>query len=627
MKKTLFYSLGLIMAFASLLVSCKPDNNELLYAVTVASVGNGDASFENSLKSSMEVSAGESVTVVAVPDENAEFLGWFVVDAENPVTKELVYKFIVSENISLVAKFTGDPVVTIAKLGSGSVSFKDYNDTSKEFPFGETATVIATPSEGCEFFGWFAVENGEIAAEALSEEAQYEFSVSGDVSLVAKFTICPVVSVSSTEHGRVSIVDCVEKEVAVLSGNEVVVVAQPDKFCDFEGWFAVKDGEINGDALSSEATYKFVVTEDIKLIAKFSKRPIVSIINDENGQVAFDNSTEKELGILPGEKAVVVATPNSNSCFLGWFEIKDGEINADTLCTETTYEFVVTEDVKLIAKFYPVVTVSTSDTGNGMVAIENSEKLSLGVYPGKNATIIATSDEGYAFFGWYAAVDGTFISQQANYTFAVNNNIELVARFYKIPEAVDLGLSSGTKWAPWNVGADIPEESGCYYAWGETEEKHEYSWASYKWCDGSENSITKYCTTGNYGNVDNKTVLEPADDVASVKWGDAWRIPTIDEQNELIKECTWEWTSYNDVKGYNVTGPNGNSIFLPATGYCYDSIVMNKDSYGYYWLNSLGEFDSNGAYLFFVSSKYEVWLRYGYRRCYGYPVRAVSAVE
>ena len=191
--------------------------------------------------------------------------------------------------------------------------------------------------------------------------------------------------------------------------------------------------------------------------------------------------------------------------------------------------------------------------------------------------------------------------------------------------AVDLGLS--VLWASCNVGAESPEELGGRYAWGETEEKHEYSWASYKWCDGSENSITKYCTTGNYGNVDNKTVLEPADDVASVKWGDAWRIPTIDEQNELIKECTWEWTSYNDVKGYNVTGPNGNSIFLPATGYCYDSIVMNKDSYGYYWLNSLGEFDSNGAYLFFVSSKYEVWLRYGYRRCYGYPVRAVSAVE
>lgn len=153
--------------------------------------------------------------------------------------------------------------------------------------------------------------------------------------------------------------------------------------------------------------------------------------------------------------------------------------------------------------------------------------------------------------------------------------------------AIDLGLPSGIKWASHNVGATSPEEYGGYYAWGETEEKSNYYWDSYKHSSGISSTFTKYNGESDYGTVDNKTVLDLEDDVAHVKWGGNWRMPTKDEQDELATECTWKWTTLNGVNGYKVIGPNGNSIFLPAAGYYSFTDFYDGDSYGYYWSSSL----------------------------------------
>ena len=194
---------------------------------------------------------------------------------------------------------------------------------------------------------------------------------------------------------------------------------------------------------------------------------------------------------------------------------------------------------------------------------------------------------------------------------------------YNGHEYVDLGLPSGIKWATCNVGATKPEEFGGYYAWGETEEKSNYSLSTYKWCNGSYDSLTKYCTDSDYGTVDNKTTLDPEDDVAHVKWGGSWRMPTLDEQNELLNNCTWTWTTLNGVNGYKVTGPNGNSIFLPAAGYRYGTEAnYSTGSYGYYRSSSLSSNDSYYAcILFFVSGNHD-WV--GYDRYLGHSVRPVS---
>ena len=187
-------------------------------------------------------------------------------------------------------------------------------------------------------------------------------------------------------------------------------------------------------------------------------------------------------------------------------------------------------------------------------------------------------------------------------------------------EYVDLGLS--VKWATMNIGANSPEDYGDYFAWGETIPKDTYTWETYKWCKGSNATMTKYCTKSSYGTVDNKTVLDPEDDAAHVNWGGTWRMPTYDEYKELVNKCTWIWTTQNSVDGYKVTGPNSNSIFLPAAGYRNDSSLNSAGSYyGYYWSSSLNtDSPTHGWYLIFNSSVYDVSRYY---RCYGRSVRAV----
>ena len=183
-------------------------------------------------------------------------------------------------------------------------------------------------------------------------------------------------------------------------------------------------------------------------------------------------------------------------------------------------------------------------------------------------------------------------------------------------EYVDLGLPSGLKWATCNVGANAPEEYGDYFAWGETTTKSTYDWSTYKWCNGSYDTQTKYCT------VDNKTVLDKEDDAAAVNWGGKWRMPTKAEKDELRQQCTWTWTSKGGVNGYQVTGPNGKSIFLPAAGYRYGSSLDLVGSYGYYWSSSLDADGLYPAYYLNFSSGSVLWYLSS-NRYYGQSVRPV----
>ena len=184
---------------------------------------------------------------------------------------------------------------------------------------------------------------------------------------------------------------------------------------------------------------------------------------------------------------------------------------------------------------------------------------------------------------------------------------------------VDLGLS--VKWASCNVGATLPEEYGGYFSWGETEEKDFYGWSAYKLCNGTINTLTKYCYDEMEGNVDNKMVLEPIDDVANVVMGEGWRMPTDAEIMELVEGCTWEWTVLNDVNGYRVTGTNGNSIFLPAAGYISGKEVEYPGVYGMYWSSTIGDlFTYHGCCLEFTSQYFVNMVTY---RNGGQTVRAV----
>ena len=189
-------------------------------------------------------------------------------------------------------------------------------------------------------------------------------------------------------------------------------------------------------------------------------------------------------------------------------------------------------------------------------------------------------------------------------------------------EYMDLGLS--VKWATMNVGASSPEDYGDYFAWGETEPKEVYDWSTYKYCNGSDNSLTKYNTSSSYGTVDNKTTLELSDDAARANWGGSWRMPTDAEMTELCEQCTWTWTSQNGVNGYKVTSKsNGNSIFLPAAGWRHYSSLSDAGSNGRYWSSSLHMSLQDYAYsMYFDSSKVG---RDNLSRSTGFPVRPVCS--
>ena len=213
---------------------------------------------------------------------------------------------------------------------------------------------------------------------------------------------------------------------------------------------------------------------------------------------------------------------------------------------------------------------------------------------------------------------------------------------------VDLGLPSGTLWATMNVGATSPEGYGDYFAWGETVPyggtdmsnhtnyaysgsytRDYYSWETYKWCDGSQSSLRKYCTKSDYGNVDNILELQLGDDAAYMNWDSNWRMPSMDQLNELVNGnyTTQVWTSVNGVYGIKITsvqsGYTDKSIFLPASGYRhYNSTYGSEGEFLFYWSRRLHNLYPYGGLIMrcvkghFSPSSYEF-------RDFGLPIRPV----
>lgn len=171
---------------------------------------------------------------------------------------------------------------------------------------------------------------------------------------------------------------------------------------------------------------------------------------------------------------------------------------------------------------------------------------------------------------------------------------------------VDLGLPSGTKWATMNIGAEKETDTGLYFAWGETQgysgitNEKKFSWNDYKF--GTESNLTKYNAT------DGLTTLEASDDAATVNWEGNWKMPTVEQINELLnlENCTNEWVENYNGSGINgkllTSVRNGNKLFVPAGGGCSDGSLNGFGLYGFVWINSLLPDDNTYAYFMDIDS-------------------------
>ena len=669
--------------------------------------GNGEARFEDSSETSKDILPETDITVVATPDVGFGFKGWFIVNGVNEslISTDAIYTITVSEGISLIAKFYRLPEMVDLGLSVKWANFNVGASSPEEYggyyAWGETQEKSRYDFEGYEwcygsidFMTKYCVNcndgtvDGKYVLELEDDVAHMEWSGDWRMPTTAEqrelcekctwewttlngvngrkvtgpngnsiflpaagfksfdkyltnidyggywsstvcsfysnhaycmdmgntgcnfsrgtrntgFTIRPVcgepiakvVIVKEVVGGSIDInINGNPSSTGLCAkGDMATVTATPEYGYEFIGWFVVD----NPTPISTDTVYTFAVNDNVELIANFEKQGIVSISCNGNGSVSFENSTETTMIVKPNTSITVIASPEEGYKFLGWY------INGNSVSTNTNYTFNVNGHVELIAEFEKPLVVSISSRGNGSVTFEDFAETTIAVKPRTTVTVFATPDDGYDFVGWNVA--GSLISNKASYTFTVKKDIALVAEFMEQEEGVvHLGLPSGVKWATCNVGANSPEEYGGYYAWAETKEKKNYTWDTYEYQElyYGERVMTKYSGPTSYGPIggvpgDGKEILDSHDDVASVEWGSNWRMPTYAEMEELMSECSWEWTSLNGVNGYNVIGPNGNSIFLPAAGYRSGQGINGKGEEIAYWTSSLFRWGVKYAY-------------------------------
>jgi hypothetical protein len=163
-------------------------------------------------------------------------------------------------------------------------------------------------------------------------------------------------------------------------------------------------------------------------------------------------------------------------------------------------------------------------------------------------------------------------------------------------EPIDLGLS--VKWASHNVGAKFQEGYGGYYAWGEVEEKDFYDWKTYKHCDGKQKACHDL----------GEEISGTEYDVAHVKWGGKWRMPTKEEVDELVTSCDYVWTKVNGVQGVRFLAKNGNTIFFPNSGFRDKGYLSHRGVYGCYWTGTRTANNKHGnAYNLVFIERYKGW--------------------
>ena len=552
--------------------------------------------------------------------------------------------------------------VTVSK-GVIAVTSVELNKTTLELVEGESATLVVTvkPSDATDkTVTWSTsdasiatVENGKVTA--VKEGEATITAKAGEKEATCKVVVSKkVIPVSSVELNKASL--------ALTEGDSETLVAtvKPDDATDKTVTWTTSDASI---ATVENGKVTAVKAGEATITAKAGEKQATCQVTVEAPAPLPNPFAGKKWGFIDGP-VTWTFTFTDNEVFFDYLNIASGTPTKEQYrdpytYTETTVSFTlhvwsgIEFDLKGTLKndgsidfddtgiqdfdFHmdPYINVTSITLSQTSIQLEvGASKTLIATISPANATnqnvIWRTSDDSIASVsnGVVTAVaEGactiTAMAEAKTATCTVT-----VTQPSNGPEAVDLGLS--VKWASYNVGATKPEEYGDYFAWGETEPKNTYYWwTTYKWCNGSYDSLTKY---NNSSSNDNKSEFKDngyEDDAARQALGGKWRMPTDAEWTELRTKCTWTWTpDYNGtgVKGEIVTATNGNgnSIFLPAAGYREEKDgqdkLTNEGDEGCYWSSTLYTADAARS-VFFNSD----WVyRYEFSRCYGLSIRPVS---
>ena len=410
-----------------------------------------------------------------------------------------------------------------------------------EYEAGSTCTLTATAEEGFTFINW--TENGEV----VSVEANYSFTVTGDRSLLANFTMS-----SGNDHDYVDL----GLPSGTLWATCNVGADYPEGYGDCFAW-----GETQPKNVYNWSTYQYCHGSSSTLM-KYCNNP----------SYGYNGFIDNLSALLPEDDA---ATANWGDDWRMPTKEEWQELYVITTCTWTTQNGV---DGRLF----------TAPNGNTLflpaAGYRSGSNLSS---PGADGDYLSSSlytDNPSRAWEFNFGMDNYGASSFGHRKLGLP--VRAVRSSSQSQSYVDLGLPSGTLWATCNLGAVGPTDFGDYFAWGETQSKEVYNWSTYQHCNGSSSTLTKYCYDSDYGYngfIDNLTVLSPEDDAATINWGDVWRMPTEEEWFELCNNTEIHPFSDHNGEGWIVfTAANGKSLLLP-----YNFRLDMMGGISYYWTNSL----------------------------------------
>ena len=466
-----------------------------------------------------------------------------------------------------VATVDGTGLVTAKKKGSCNINVW-ANDGSKKY---------AT----CEI----TVENVMVSSLTLNESALA-------LAPGKKFQLTATVSPSNATNQEIQWSTSKSSVATVTSTG--LVTAKGDGTCTITA--KAKDG--SGKTATCTVTVESIKVNAITLNYSSENIKVGSTLK-LTAKVSPSNATNKTLLWSTSDSIVAIVDNVGNVTGL-----KSGSCVITAAATDGTG---VSANCLINVAGYPV---KGDANGDGIVTITDASMII--------NYVLGNTDDDFIVANCDLNGDGdiniTDIMETVNIILGVNSSSEdtISCPDDKHPHIIDLGLPSGTKWACCNVGANTPEEYGGYYSWGEIEEKNYYNWGSYTHCDGAIN------TCHNLGS----DIAGSLHDVAFVKWGAEWVMPSYDQFKELLDNCFGKWTNINGVNGYLFTSLNGGAIFLPAAGYRWDSDLYDGGDDGYYWSSLQHPSESNSAY-YLIFGMGSADMDYSHCRCDGRSVRPI----